>query len=394
MSSAKPDLPQVDLKACQVSQWYPLFASVAYKTRIVELTADEEAYLTSDNISATDVPQAMPRHPRGPGDADQDIADAAEAGSTSSSECGTECQFAGLNALKTRVNSAIERLHGPVLAKLNWSSPKDAVWLSPNGLVCNNVDEVLLLLKSSDRIAHDVDLLRQLRSQETQSSHVSDQREGVERQWPACIAIIKQYHLRPEREFRCFVKHHQLLGISQRDPTQHFPQLQAELTQIKEAVQRFHEFHVFQKHSVSNYTYDVYITTKNIVRILDFGPVGVFTSPLLFEWDELYGDTPAHAEQLPPDQHSPHELAGAHNLSQDLDPAASDESQNDAVDSRGCKDDVSIRIVEDASHIQTGAATAFSAPVDVASMHGMGWQQVIAHMQQCTMDYGSDDASD
>lgn len=35
---------------------------------------------------------------------------------------------------------------------------------------------------------------------------------------------------------------------------------------------------------------DVYVTTTGKVRLMDFNPVGGFTAPLLFEWDELgYG---------------------------------------------------------------------------------------------------------
>ena len=37
-------------------------------------------------------------------------------------------------------------------------------------------------------------------------------------------------------------------------------------------------------------TYDVYVTPKGTVRLLDFNPAGGTTSPLLFDWDELpYG---------------------------------------------------------------------------------------------------------
>lgn len=36
---------------------------------------------------------------------------------------------------------------------------------------------------------------------------------------------------------------------------------------------------------------DVYVATTGKVRLLDFNPVGGFTAPLLFDWDELgYGE--------------------------------------------------------------------------------------------------------
>lgn len=37
--------------------------------------------------------------------------------------------------------------------------------------------------------------------------------------------LRKWYDLRPEREWRCFVAGGKLVGVCQRDVTQHFPQL-------------------------------------------------------------------------------------------------------------------------------------------------------------------------
>ncbi|GLI65690.1 hypothetical protein VaNZ11_009297 [Volvox africanus] len=62
--------------------------------------------------------------------------------------------------LRAAVDSAIASLGGRVVPKLNWSCPSDALWVSASGsLACRNADEVLLLLKCSDRVAHDVALL-------------------------------------------------------------------------------------------------------------------------------------------------------------------------------------------------------------------------------------------
>lgn len=60
--------------------------------------------------------------------------------------------------------------------------------------------QVVLLLKSSDRIAHDL-------------CHAFDgcasRRERPPR---ACLALRKFYNLRPGREFRCFMRNHELVG--------------------------------------------------------------------------------------------------------------------------------------------------------------------------------------
>eukprot|EP00976_Prorocentrum_cordatum_P037407 760383-Prorocentrum_minimum.AAC.1 len=44
---------------------------------------------------------------------------------------------------KMAVQEAIEQLDGAVAPKLNWSSPKDATWVSTYGSIkCTNADEV------------------------------------------------------------------------------------------------------------------------------------------------------------------------------------------------------------------------------------------------------------
>ena len=73
-----------------------------------------------------------------------------------------------------------------------------------NSTCCTNADEVVLLLKSSDRVADDI-------------CHAFDACPA----WPAkpvqhVLVLKKQYDLRPEREFRCFVRGHQLIGKATR----------------------------------------------------------------------------------------------------------------------------------------------------------------------------------
>jgi hypothetical protein len=131
-------------------------------------------------------------------------------------------RFPGLRAA---VDAAIARLGGAVAPKLNWSSPSDALWVAgANSLRCTSADQVVLLLKSSDRAAYDIELLRCLRAHGSPA--------------PPALALRRWHELRPEREFRCFVHAGEPAGICQRDATQFFPQLQdaAEQSRIKAAV--------------------------------------------------------------------------------------------------------------------------------------------------------------
>lgn len=75
------------------------------------------------------------------------------------------------------------------------------------------------MLKSSDRISHDVETLLQHRQAAASAS--SDTVTAL----APILVLCKWHELRPEREFRCFVRGGALVGACQRDVSQHFPQL-------------------------------------------------------------------------------------------------------------------------------------------------------------------------
>jgi hypothetical protein len=154
---------------------------------------------------------------------------------------------------KRRINAAITKLGGNVMPKLNWSAPVDAMWLSPNGLRCSNADEVLLLLKGSDRIAHDLRCIRQQAIASPGIASGSDT-SGEAARMPHVTPqlVLKQFKtLDHAREFRCFVLKSHLVGISQRDPTQHFPALRDSLDGIKSAICEFHRQNTALKFSAT-----------------------------------------------------------------------------------------------------------------------------------------------
>lgn len=83
------------------------------------------------------------------------------------------------------------------------------------------------MLKSSDRVAHDIDLLQQ-QAQQPATAPATAPAALAPGAVPAVLALRRWYPaLRPEREFRCFVRQGTLLGASQRDISQQFPQLAA-----------------------------------------------------------------------------------------------------------------------------------------------------------------------
>ncbi|KAL0048552.1 hypothetical protein WJX82_005697 [Trebouxia sp. C0006] len=269
--------------SCSFAQWYPVFKSVSFRSQVVTLPKKFVDYLVQDGVYLPDSNSALPkRSAPDPTATEDEYRDWSDSSSCDSDDPQTTSHFPEVLA---EVQQAIEVLGGTVIPKLNWSCPKDATWITAsNSIKCTNADEVLLLLKSSDRVAHDI-------------CNTFDSCGGQPQQdVPYTLVLKKYYDLKPEREFRCFVQGHDLIGVSQRDVTQHFPALADEASDLEEIVLEFFEEHIQHKFPDPDYTMDVYVATTGTVRLMDFNPVRGSTAPLLFDWDELgYGGSRANA---------------------------------------------------------------------------------------------------
>ncbi len=202
--------------------------------------------------------------------------------------------------------------------------------------------QVVLLLKSSDRVSHDLS---------TMAAMPESCRPRAQ------LALRKWYDLRPEREFRCFIRQHSLVGISQRDPTQFFPQLQGDMPSFSRLIKPFITQKVLPVFPLANYTCDVYVATTGSVKIVDFNPIGGTTAPLLFDWEELYSP-----EELPAAAQEQQASPGADSISSSAPAASADaEAGQEAAE-------VIVRIIEDASKLQAGQRTAVAMPYDMLGL--------------------------
>ncbi|XP_066314023.1 uncharacterized protein [Miscanthus floridulus] len=253
--------------------------------------------------------------------------------------------------LEAAIDAAIAELGGAALPKLNWSAPKDATFMSADGTTrCTCFAEVAMLLRSSDCVAHDLASARQScedfvrpegarrnaqnvragakdarpNADETGSSEGSHEgtneapsnsskigeeggktddedcdveaateEESNETTWvddgfQYYLALRKWYPgLRPESEFRCFVRQRKLVAVSQRDPSAYYPSLPGWSSEVQPKIEAFFDEVIEPQFASINYTFDVYVRTDGRVKLIDFNPWGGYTLPLLFAWEEL-----------------------------------------------------------------------------------------------------------
>ncbi|PHT41763.1 hypothetical protein CQW23_20617 [Capsicum baccatum] len=271
-------MKEEEVNRCQIQEWYPKFKSDSIKTMIHELPESFIEYLTDDNrpfllpLSIDDA-DALPNRIHKP-EEEEDF----EVSEGSEDESEQPLPPPSFPELETKIKESIKALGGSVFPKLNWSAPKDAAWISPTGnLCCNSFSEVALLLRASDSLVHDLCRVYDSCSDKT-----------VSRPPKFFLALRKWYSsLRPEMEFRCFVRNGILVGVSQREVTGFYPALVEKKDELITLIQRFFTNKVKQSFESESYTFDIYVTNDERVKLLDFNPWGAFTLPLLFTWEEL-----------------------------------------------------------------------------------------------------------
>ncbi|KAK3271875.1 hypothetical protein CYMTET_19800 [Cymbomonas tetramitiformis] len=260
-----------DVINCSFKSWGPQFKIHAFRSQVIDLPQDFTEHLRADGVFLPEDNQAIRAQQVGDDDSD-DWNDDNDADNT-------DLQGDEFLELKEAVRSAIGLLDGEVIPKLNWSCPKDATWVNCNSLKCTNPDEVFLLLKCSDTIAHDLD-----HAFDNCADALSQEPHTV---IPPQLVLKKWYDVRPSMQFRCFVHGKELLGMSQRDTADFYAFLLDMREQLAGVLIEFFDCVVQPAFPSQNYTYDVYVTQDMRVKLMDFNPYGGETLPLLFTWTEL-----------------------------------------------------------------------------------------------------------
>ncbi|KAJ3414673.1 hypothetical protein HDV05_006208 [Chytridiales sp. JEL 0842] len=286
-----PPVTASDVRNCALPAWYDKFRKITLKSIIIPLPEDFVDYLNADGVflplDSNGQPQPNMEYLRD-SDSDSNSSSMDDDDDDHDEESPSWSKIPHFPELQQRIQDAIEELGGTVFPKLNWSSPKDASWMSLDGtLKCKSISDILLLLKSSDFIAHDLSHAFEICGDAPVSEETIPTRPDT-----FVLVLRKWYDLNPSMEFRCFVKDNRIIGISQRDFVNHYPFLVQSRAEIESRINAFFEGEIRTKFPNSSYAFDVYVNRNNEkVWLVDFSPFGSSTDSLLFSWNELLSAT-------------------------------------------------------------------------------------------------------
>ncbi|KAJ3099032.1 hypothetical protein HDU97_003518 [Phlyctochytrium planicorne] len=284
-----PTMTPEHVDMCAFSSWYPILKRVTFRSTIIPLPEEFVEYLNADGLflPLDENGQAQPNyiHNINSDDDDSDAAsfsDAQNQGESKEETDDDDSKIPSFPMLESQIKDAIQDLGGKVLPKLNWSSPKDATWMALDGtLCCNNLSDVLLLLKSSDFIAHD------LSHAYDDCVPTNDQESLPKRPKVFELVLRKWQNLNPSMEFRCFVKDKTLVGACQRDFLNYYDFLHENRPRIERDLISFYDNELKDTFPESSFVFDAYISAKGKVYLIDINVFGEKTDSLLFFWTEI-----------------------------------------------------------------------------------------------------------
>ncbi|KAI4179587.1 MAG: hypothetical protein LQ346_007164 [Caloplaca aetnensis] len=284
-----PPVTRSHILHCSYHSWYPKYRSLTPKARLIPLTAPFLAYLRADGILLP--PEETDYDPYSSTETDSGIFSSTSTPTGSSNSDSDSDSYIDPSLSWPEIHSAIAstiaELGGNVVPKLNWSAPKDAIWINAtNNMECRSPNDIYLLLKSSDFITHDLEQAFDGCSPPPSSKNDSESNTTV----PYHLILRKTIPaLATSLEFRCFVRARTLVGICQRDLNYYdfLPDLTATL---RPQIQAFFEENLQGTFEDDNWVFDVYIPPPHRrVWLIDINPWAPRTDPLLFSWMEILG---------------------------------------------------------------------------------------------------------
>lgn len=282
-----PPVTKDHIQNCSYDSWYPQYRSSSLRSKVIPLPPAFVSYLHEDGIILADDDGAEDEEDEDWQPTSTSRPRVEEVVSDDESDEETQAplppnqRFPETHRL---IKDKIAELGGAVVPKLNWSSPKDAKWISnhQNTLKCTNPNDIYLLLKSSSFVSHDL-------------SHAFDECTSAPASKPFVPILVLLPFFSPHLalEFRCFVKHRNLIGITQRD-LNHYDFLAGLRPKLQTMIKSFFDSTLKYSFPDSCFVFDVYVSESYLaddglgkIKLIDINPWAPKTDSLLFTWKEL-----------------------------------------------------------------------------------------------------------
>ena len=170
--------------------------------------------------------------------------------------------------LELKVKEALRDLGGHAFVKLNFTAPTDAQWIgAQRTLEIQEFNDVLYLLKASTRVLLDV------------TQPFGEEIEGIK----PVMVLKKYFDYKRDREFRVFQKKKGLRLISSR-----YNDVPCRISKddVEKIVDEFID-HVSDIIPEDELIFDVYISPRMRIHMMDIAPWNHATSPSMFTWEEI-----------------------------------------------------------------------------------------------------------
>ncbi|KAL9949424.1 hypothetical protein D7B24_003790 [Verticillium nonalfalfae] len=292
---AFPPLTRDHILNCSYDSWFPRYRTSALKSRIIKLTPDFVKYIGEDGIILADDDETQQddrpdeEEWASSGASTRQAPDSDSDSDDDEPEADTRPPNERFPEIHQEIKDKIRELGGAVVPKLNWSSPKDAAWISPhqNTLKSTSPNDIYLLLKSSSFVSHD------LEHAFDDTVDTSPSTSSQSRPFQPVLVLRPFFSPHPALEFRCFVKHRILIGLCSRDQN-HYPFLEALRPALVSKVRSFFDDKLQLTFPDGCFVFDVYVPEDSDardglgrVRLIDVNPWAARTDSLLFDWGEL-----------------------------------------------------------------------------------------------------------
>lgn len=166
------------------------------------------------------------------------------------------------------VNESIKELGGYAFVKLNFTAPTDAQWIGPQRtLKVQNFTDIIFLLKGSTRVLLDL------------TKPFGEEIDDIQ----PILVLKKYFSYYRDREFRVFQKNRNLRCISSRYCETPCSLAQEEVgALVNEFSNELSDIFPFD-----NLIFDIYISPKKKLHLIDVAPWNLTASTSRFSWEEI-----------------------------------------------------------------------------------------------------------